>query len=360
MPDLPAPDDVTALTEEIHSNRWYTNFGPINGRFEDQMANFLAETGSPAMQVGTFSSATTGLELVLRAMDAPAGSKVLIPALTFPATALAVMNAGHEPLLADVDMEAWDLTAQTALEVHAKTPLAAVIPVAAFGRPIETGQWVDFQQKTGVPVLLDAAAALGQQSVPQELSAVFSLHATKPFGVGEGGLVVTGDGELLQKAKSLSNFGFLGAGGVVKAIGTNAKFGEYYAAVGLAQLERWSEVRDRRQQVLAMYMDRLGSLDNQIVLQQGVGDHIPAVFPIFVEGKAEAIHKALADAGVQTRFWYLPLLNNHPALAHLSIVGQGALKNSERLATGLVGLPFHAFLSESDIETVCNIVSDAI
>lgn len=360
VPDLPAPGEVTALAEEMHSNRWYTNFGPLNGRFESQMASFLAETGSPSMQVGTFSSATTGLELILKAMDLPAGSKILIPALTFPATALAVMNAGHEPLLADVDMESWDLTAKTALDIHTETPLAAVVPVAAFGRPIETSQWVAFQRKTGVPVMLDAAAALGQQHIPQELTAVFSMHATKPFGVGEGGLVVTGNADLLKQAKSLSNFGFLGPAGVVQTLGTNAKFGEYFAAVGLAQLDRWTEVQSRRAQILSWYMKKLGPLDNQIILQQGVGDHIPAVFPIFVEGKAEAIHKALAEAGVQTRFWYLPLLNNHPALSHLPIVGADGLRNSEKLATGLVGLPFHAFLSEGDVDIVCKIVSDTI
>jgi len=360
VPDLPAPSEMTALAEEMYTNRWYTNFGPINARFEEAMSEFLENGGSTATEVGTFSSATTGLELILRAMDLPAGGKVLVPALTFPATALAVMNAGLEPVLGDVNSESWDLSAETALAVHAETPLVAVMPVSAFGRPVETSQWQAFQNDTGVPVLLDAAAALGQQNVPQDLTAVFSLHATKPFGVGEGGLVVSGDGDLLKRAKSLSNFGFLGPAGVVQAVGTNAKFGEYYASVGLAQVDRWQEVQNRRQRVLDQYLDKLGSLNNQVTIQAGVGDHIPAVFPIFAEGKGEAIHKALADAGVQTRFWYLPLLNNHPALRHLKVVGPDALKVSEHLATGLVGLPFHAFLSESDIDTVCTVVSEAI
>jgi dTDP-4-amino-4,6-dideoxygalactose transaminase len=351
---------VSGWTEEIHSNRWYTNFGPLNQRFETAMQRFMADAGSPGLDVGTFSSATTGLELILKAMDLPERAKVLVPALTFPATALAVINAGHEPVLGDVHMGSWDLTAETALAIHASTPLGAVMPVSAFGRPIETRQWVDFQRKTGVPVLLDAAAALGQQPVPAELTAVFSLHATKPFGVGEGGLVATGDTELLKKAKSLSNFGFLGPAGVVQAIGTNAKFGEYYAAVGLAQIDRWDLVRSRRQRILDLYQAKLAKLGNRIVLQQGVGDFIPAVFPVYVPGKGKRIHEALAQKNIQTRYWYLPLLNKHPALADLPIVGPDGLKNSEVLAEGLVGLPFHAFLDEDDIDLICNIVSDSI
>jgi len=358
---MPEPSAIAPYLEEMHQNRWYTNFGPLAQRFEAAIADFMAETGSPGMHTGTFSSATTGLELMLRAMQLPKGGKVLIPALTFPATALAIMNAGLEPVFGDVDPFSWELTAKMADTAHSHSPLAAVMPVSAFGKPVETDQWLDFQQANSVPVLIDAAAVLGQQPVPSGLSAVFSLHATKPFGVGEGGLVVTSDIELLTRAKSLSNFGFVaGMTGVVQQAGTNAKFGEYYAAVGLAQIARWREVIEKRRRVAALYMDHIAPLCNRIRLQSGIENFVPAVFPIFAPGKANEIQAAMTAVGIQTRKWYLPLLYKHPALAHLQFAVPGeeaSVAACNELADGLIGLPFHAFLREDDIKKICAVLA---
>lgn len=360
---MPEPAAITPWLEEMHANRWYTNFGPLNRRFEKAMQAFFAEQGTPGLHVGTFSSATTGLELVLRAMQVPEGGKVLVPSLTFPATALAVKHAGLVPVLADVDPDSWELTPDIARRALAEQPFEAIMPVAAFGKPVPAEEWRDFQQETGVPVILDAAAVLGQQPVPEGVTAVFSLHATKPFGVGEGGLVVTSDEELLTRARSLSNFGFLGTAGVVQQAGTNAKFGEYYAAVGLAQLKRWSDVLERRKNVADMYRARLAGLNNRIRMQAGAEKFVPAVLPIYIEGKGQEVHQAMANAAIQTRRWYLPLLHLHPALTDVEIAGQREAEGliaANRLAEGLVGLPFHAFLSENDIDKICKVLAETV
>ncbi len=369
VPDLPDVAEVLPYLHEMQANRWYTNFGPLNQRFEAEMIDFFAAQGSSGLSVGTFSSATTALELVLRAMQLPRRGRVLIPALTFPATALAVINAGLEPVLGDVDPDSWELTANDAQAAHSDKPFVAVMPVAAFGKPVPVQAWQDFQRISGVPVILDAAAALGQQAVPTDLITVFSLHATKPFGVGEGGLIATSDTQLLARARSLSNFGFAGTGGVVQQAGTNAKFGEYYAAVGLAQLKRWPEVMDRRSAVNAAYRQRLAPFEGRIRLQAGSEDFTPAVFPVYVKDKAKAITQAMAAAGILTRHWYLPLLHNHPALSHLEAVKTGtdvktgadtALKACMQLEDSLIGLPFHGFLSDADIDRICQVLEQQL
>ncbi|NVK40225.1 MAG: DegT/DnrJ/EryC1/StrS family aminotransferase [Oceanospirillaceae bacterium] len=361
VPDLPTPSQVAPFLEEMHANRWYSNFGPIVTRFEAEMLRFLErENGASGCFVGTFSSATTALELALKAMQLTTDAKVLVPALTFPATALAVMNVGLTPVLADVDPDTWELTPEIAKAAMQEYACSAVIPVAAFGRPVESEPWVAFQKETGIPVLMDVAAALGQQQIDKELSYCFSLHATKPFGVGEGGLLVSGDENLVLRSRSLSNFGFQGTAGVVQQAGTNAKFGEYYAAVGLVQAQRWEEVMDRRREVLDHYAQGLGKLGNLVRLQKGTGEFIPAVFPIHVDGRAEAMVERLHGAGVQTRRWYLPPLYEHPALAHLKTIGNKAgepLPVCNELKKSLVGLPFHAFLSKQDISEICDIVA---
>lgn len=357
---MPNPSDVNPLLQEMYNNRWYTNFGPLNARFEAEMVEFLAESGSPGLSVGTFSSATTGLELILRAMRLPEGGKVLVPALTFPATALAVINAGLVPVLGDVDPYSWELTPEIAMYAHEKQDYVAVIPVAAFGKPVPTAGWQTFQRDTGIPVVLDTAAVLGQQQVPTDLTAVFSLHATKPFGVGEGGLVATSDVALLERAQSLSNFGFLGTAGVVQQIGTNAKFGEYYAAVGLTQIQRWPEVIERRRKVADVYLDKLSQFGNSIRLQAGVEGFVPAVLPIFAKGKGAEIFAAMTDNGIQTRHWYLPLLHKHPALDGVDVVNADGLMACDELGAGLVGLPFHSFLTCDDIDKICAVLAEVV
>jgi len=362
VPDLPAPDTVLPYLQEMHENRWYSNFGPLVKRFEAELKAFLErENGAEGCHVATFSSATTALELALKAMNLPAGANILVPAVTFPATALVVMNAGLTPVLADVDRETWELSPAIANAALAKDDYAAVIPVAAFGRPVDTAPWVAFQKETGVPVVLDVAAALGQQDIHKDMTYCFSLHATKPFGVGEGGLLVSGDEALITLSRSLSNFGFQGPAGVVQQAGTNAKFAEYFAAVGLVQAARWQEVAGRRQAVLDLYLAGLKKAGNAVTLQQGTGNFIPAVFPIYLPGKAEALVARMDEAGIQTRRWYLPPLYDHPALAHLPVADKetaAPFPVSEELRGGLVGLPFHAFLSNEDIKEICDLVAE--
>ncbi len=362
VPDLPAPAVVAPYLEEMHQNRWYSNFGPLVKRFEAEITSFLErENGASGCHVATFSSATTALELVLKAMRLPAGSKILVPALTFPATALAVLNVGLCPLLSDVDADTWELSPVIAHDAASKQDIAAVIPVAAFGKPVDDKAWLAFQKETGIPVVLDVAAALGQQSILPDLTYCFSLHATKPFGVGEGGLLVSGDEDLIARSRSLSNFGFMGSAGLVQQAGTNAKFGEYYAAVGLAQIGRWREVMGRRKAVLDRYETGLHKASNSIRLQSGTGDFIPAVFPVYAQGSAEALETRLKEAGIHTRRWYLPPLYEHPGLAGvegvdgLSPVG---FPVCEELKTSLLGLPFHGFLEQQDIDDICKIVAE--
>lgn len=360
VPDLPDPLDVQPYLADMHAARWYSNFGPLNTKFEAAMKQFLLK-GTPDLdiEVATFTSATAALEAALRALNLPDHGKVLIPAVTFPATALAVINAGLTPVFADVDADSWELMPHHA---RAFAGLVAVMPVSAFGKPVSVPAWEDFTRETGLPVIVDAAAALGQQVVSNHLHVCFSLHATKPFGVGEGGLLITPDKTLLHKCRSWSNFGFGEIDGVITRVGTNAKMGEFYAATGLAQMDRWETIFSRRQAVLDWYHQELAPLDNKIRFQKSDEGFVPATFMVHTDGKAKAIARALNEAGIHTRFWYLPPLYAHPALKDY-YTGKSITQDfpvAEELNTSLLGLPFHAFLTREDVAEICSIVSRLI
>ena len=363
MPDLPSPQDVTPFLEEMSAGRWYSNFGPLCQRFEQSMKAFLRTSDAqPEFSVVSFTSATTALEAALRVLGLPEGARILLPTLTFPATATAVINGGYVPVYADVCEECWELTPEIAKSMLAEQRIDAIMPVAVYGRPVDAGEWDRVVEETGLPVVVDAAAALGQQKIGRKAHYAFSLHATKPFGVGEGGLLVTCDEQIADQARSWSNFGFMGAGGVISQVGTNAKMGEFYAATGLAQLKRWDTVVARRTKVLEAYRNRLKSLDNVVVLQASDGDFLPATFVVRTQGKARAVAEHLKSKGIHTRYWYLPPLYEHPALARYAegLSPSEAFPVTEALKNDLIGLPFHSFLSTEDVDTVCSALEESL
>lgn len=332
----------------MEAARWYTNFGPLVQRFESEVRDRLF----PSFHVVTLSSATAALELTITALALPRGARVLLPSFTFPATATAVLRAGLVPVLGDVDAETWVLEPEQARSMVRSSEAALVIPVAAFGAPLPVDEWLRFTETTGVPVLFDAAAALGNQHLAGRSTAIFSLHATKAFAVGEGGLLVTADGDLAQRVRRLSNFGF--QRGVVSEAGCNAKLTELAAAVGLAQLERWPERRALRLALWRDYRARLAVLPG-IKLQQMRDNAVPVNVVIRSALGGERIVSGLAQQDIEARRWYCPPLHLHPAFAACPRVGpDGAtvLPMCDALARDSIGLPFHPFLERADIECI--------
>jgi dTDP-4-amino-4,6-dideoxygalactose transaminase len=357
VPDLPQAAELLPWLQRIDANRWYTNGGPLVREFEQRLCAFM-EAGRATSCV-TLSSGMSALELGLLALGIGAGRRVLLPALTFPATALAVTRCGAEPVLCDVSADHWAMTPAIAREALAYERVDAVMPVASFGCPLPADEWNEFARDTGVPVLADAAAALGAQKIGGYVHWAFSLHATKPMGVGEGGLFVSADGAVAEKVRRMANFSF-DHFVTCSRQGTNAKMSEYAAAVGLAQLERWPTLQRRRREVFEEYRCGLAALP-QVTLQPM--QQPPATFCVRLPADAAAVAASLAQAQIETRRWYLPPLNEHPAFAGVRCVGPGGserLPVTEDLATSLLGLPFHSRLSDDDVATVVDALATAV
>jgi dTDP-4-amino-4,6-dideoxygalactose transaminase len=349
IPDLPTAADLLPWLARIDANRWYTNSGPLVHEFEQRLSAFI-EGGGEAACV-TLASGMSALELGLHALGVGAGHRVLLPAVTFPATALAVSRCGAEPVLCDVCADTWTMTPAIAREALATEKFDVVMPVASFGCPLPAAEWDDFVRETRVPVFVDAAAALGVQSLGRRVHWAFSLHATKPLGVGEGGLFVSPDRVLAETVRRQANFSFFHR--VVHSRGgTNAKLSEYAAAIGLAQLERWPLLFERRRRVFDDYRGRLAQL-RQVRLQQLQSP--PATLCVRLPADVAAVAATLAEAGIETRRWYMPPLYEHPAYREARLLGPAGstrLPVTERLAASLLGLPFHTHLAGAEVEAV--------
>ncbi|WP_457320081.1 DegT/DnrJ/EryC1/StrS family aminotransferase [Roseateles sp. P5_E11] len=351
IPDLPCADALMPWLRRIDAARQYGNFGPLVRELEATLAAHwpvasIVPVGSD-LHVRTASSGTAALELAMAALDLPRGGEVLMPAFTFPATAAAALRQGLRVLFADVAEGSWQLSPVLAREVARHRRLALVMPVATFGRPLDAAAWDAFSKDTGVPVLMDAAAAFGNQAVGHRACAAFSLHATKPFGIGEGGLVATRDAALAERVARLSNFGF--EGGRAAAVAGNAKMSEYAAAVALCQWARRGALRERRRVRWPAYSALLDGLPG-VARQTGfdVGDALPANLVLMLPVAAAPVAAALAREGIETRRWYCPPLPAQPAFAACPVVGE--LPVTAALAGRSLGLPWHGFLTEADLD----------
>ena len=348
IPDMPRAEALAPYLARIDAARWYTNFGPLVRELEDKLRGHF----TPEDRVVTVSSGTAGLELALLGLGLPSQARVLLPDFTFVATATSIMRSGLRPVVGDVDERSWLLTPAIARRAIAARPVDAVMPVATFGCPQDADAWDRFSEETGLPVVIDAAGALGNQRAGRRAHAVFSLHATKSLGAGEGGFVVSRDAALIERIRRLSNFGIDVATGIVDRPGANAKLSEYHAAVALAALETWPARAAARRAKWRLFLDIMRETCPALVAQQRPETGTYTIAPLLLPLQAvpETVIDALSRAGVQTRRWYCPPLSRHPGFETVEMAG--VLKGVESVSGRVLGVPFHLELSEAELRRV--------
>jgi dTDP-4-amino-4,6-dideoxygalactose transaminase len=347
-PKLPAADRLLPYLREIDASRWYSNHGPLSRRFEARLAEHAAAASGDDVVV--VSNATAALTAALLALDVAPGSLCMMPAWTFAASAHAVLNAGLIPWFVDVGAENGELAPQAAQHHAAAAPgrLGAVLAVSVFGRPVDAHAWDAFRRRTGVPVVIDAAAGFDVVRA-SPVPTVVSLHATKVLGVGEGAFLVCADTAHVHAVRERINFGFTDTR-EARVAAANAKLSEYAAAVGLAALDEWPSARAAFERVAREYR---AAFENaaQIRLQAGYGTQWVSATAIveLPPSRLAAAEDALAAAGFGTRRWWGAGLARHRAFASCP---RSALPVTESLAAATLGLPCSADLAAPAIRRI--------
>jgi dTDP-4-amino-4,6-dideoxygalactose transaminase len=354
-PRLPNRQALASYLAEIDENRWYSNFGPLERRFEAKLGKYF---GLGERQTVCVANGTQALSISLKSVARFPVGYCLMPSFTFAATPHAAVSAGLEPYFLDVDPVTWALDPRELLSLlpGLEAPIAAVVPVAPFGAAVDIEAWDEFQNVTGIPVVIDAAAGFDNARCGESLVMV-SLHATKVMGIGEGGLVLCRDAQIAERVRAGRNFGFMGER-VAEFPGINAKLSEYGAAVGLAALAEWPETRlafldvVRRYQKIFSDVAGVGfapgflaggaSSTCNIVLERPIASHVIA---------------SLMHDGIEARRWWNLGCHNEPAFAGCRREG---LKVTMDLGRKVVGLPFYRDLDNDQIEQVRNSLARAL
>jgi dTDP-4-amino-4,6-dideoxygalactose transaminase len=345
-PRLARAEDIAPYLARIDASRRYSNAGPLLAELEARLARHF---GVEPEQVACIANATLGLLLCLLARDIRPGGRCLLPSWTFEATAVAVQAAGLEPWFHDVAEESWALKASDLLDALAGMPApVAVIAVSPFGAALELAEWDSFAERSGIPVIVDAAAGFDSLR-PSRTPAVLSLHATKLLSTGEGGAVISTDTSFVARIRTLANYGFEPVRRITRA-GLNAKMSEYGAAVGLAELDRWPSKRRAVVAAVRVYRESLADCER---LAFAPGFDETAVQPtcnVRVQGlSAGALVDSLSGAGIGARKWWGEGCHRHPAFAACP---RFALPVTESLADSVVGLPFYPGIAAGEIERV--------
>ncbi|QYR19857.1 aminotransferase class I/II-fold pyridoxal phosphate-dependent enzyme [Paenibacillus sp. sptzw28] len=356
-PNLVSKDDYLDLLAEIDASRIYSNYGPMNDRFEQRLT---AELFDGTGRLTTVNNATTGLILAISRCKRPGGKYALMPSFTFPAAPLAALWCGLEPYFIDIRQGDWCMD-ETKLE-EAVTLLAGqaavIVPYAAFGTCMDLSAYSRWL-KSGIPVVVDAAASIGssgrhgQFGKGFEGAVIYSFHATKTFGIGEGGLVYSADEELIADIRRASNFGFSDARESAMQ-GMNGKLPEYAAAVGLATLARFNGKIAERQRVSGLYLKQLskhGLMKRGWRMQKVSGRIAPSFLPVLCpENQQNTVYlKGLADLGVQARSYFHPACHEQLMFRHCP---SGTLETTEQISGRILSLPLWEEMKTEHVERI--------
>ena len=329
--------------------------GPFGARFERGIADLVGRREAIAC-----SSGTAGLHMCVRALGIGPGDEVLTTPFSFVASANCLLYERAVPKFIDIEEDSLGMDpGLLAGAVTSKT--RAVLPVHVFGRPCRIGETVAFARERGLPVIEDACEGLGSTMDGTPLGAfgdvaVFAFYPNKQVTTGEGGMVVTDDERLGETMRSLRNQGRDRDGQWLRHVqlGYNYRLDELSAAVGVAQLERFDELRRGRARAAAGYERAFSGRSWLRLPHAGNGEAVDwFVYVVRLEDGIDrgAVMERLGAAGVSTRPYFSPL-HLQPLYRDMFGYQPGDFPVTERVAASTLALPFSSRLTDEDVEHV--------
>lgn len=357
MIHIAAPDlrgqESTYVARAVEST-WISSAGAFIAEFEAAFASLVG-----VKHVIATNNGTTAMHLALAGLGVGPGDEVIVPSLTYIATANAVSYCGATPVLADVDPATMNLSPAD-FERRITPRTKAVVPVHLYGQPADMVAINAIADRHGIAVVEDAAEAHGARvgdSVVGSLGRVgaFSFFGNKIVTTGEGGAVTTDDDELAAHLRLLRGQGMDTTRRYwFEVIGFNYRMTNVAAAIGVAQLERFDEMLGRRAQIGRLYSDLLRHVPGIILPADVPGTtRVDWLFTVRLGGsdadRRNAVIEALAARGIETRPVFYPLHIMPPYF-----VEDGQFPGSETAGAEGISLPTHSLLSDEDVREVCS------
>lgn len=348
--------ELLYVTDCIVSN-WISSSGKYVGQFEDLFADYCGSRYAVAA-----SSGTTALHLALLALGIGPGDEVIVPSLTFIATANAVTYTGAKAIFVDSETDTWNIDPK--LIEKAITPnTKAIIPVHLYGHPADMDPILEIARKYKLAVIEDAAEAHGAQYKGKKVGSmgdigVFSFYGNKIITTGEGGMIVTDSPDIAERVRLFRDHGMLPSKRYWHTVlGYNYRLTNIQAAIGLAQVERIGSIVQAKLDIARRYGEQLNGIKGIVCPPQAKwAKNVYWLYSVLVEKEygisRDDLIRELSSMHIDTRPFFLPA-HTQPIYhtgQHLAV--------AQDLASKGLSLPSSAGLREYEVDRVCKAIRE--
>ncbi|HBY92829.1 MAG: DegT/DnrJ/EryC1/StrS family aminotransferase [Ardenticatenaceae bacterium] len=358
---IPVAEVILGEAEKRYVNEcldttWISSLGRFVTQFEEGFAAFCGSQYG----IATFNG-TTALHLALAVLGIGEGDEVIVPSLTFVATANAVYYARATPVFVDSERQYWQMD-PAAVEAVITPRTRAIIPVHLYGHPVDMDPILDLAERRGLWVIEDAAEAHGARYKGRRVGSLghfgsFSFYGNKIITTGEGGMLTTDDADYAARAAWLRDHGMDKERRYWHPeIGFNYRMTNIQAALGCGQLERIEQVLLAKRQLAAWYNERLGEIPGlSLPAEAPWAENVYWMYSIVVEDafgpNRDELAAELRAAGIDSRPFFYPIHVMPPYRTgqHLPV--------AEDLAVRGLNLPSSPALSEDQVDYICQTIS---
>jgi dTDP-4-amino-4,6-dideoxygalactose transaminase len=347
---------------KVMESRWLT-MGDLTRQFETQFSEFIG-----CKHAFVVSNGTTALHLANVALNIGPGDEVLVPSLTFVATANSILYCGATPVFVDITSENDFNISPDDIEKKISQKTKAIMVVHYAGYPCDMSRIMDIAQQHGLSVIEDVAHAPGASINGKTCGTFgrcgcFSFFSNKNMATGEGGMLVTDDDKIAEKLKLIRSHGMTtltldrykghAYSYDVVELGYNYRTSEMVSAIGIVQLKKLTAKNKRREELVNLYRTLLSRVDKIIVpFDKHPGNSSYHIFPILLDRGVDRqkLMEYLKENGIQTSIHYPPI---HQFTYHRKLNTKNPnLPFTEDIANREVTLPLYPQMSNSDVEII--------
>tara|TARA_Y100000310_G_C20616638_1_gene780995 strand:+ start:205 stop:1347 length:1143 start_codon:yes stop_codon:yes gene_type:complete len=364
-----ALSDIDFNSEEMNKisavvkSKWIS-MGEVTKEFEQKFLNYLGVKHALAV-----ASGTAALHMANLVLGVKSGDEIILPSLTFVATANSVLYTGAKPVFADVESKSNFSISPKSIEEKITKKTKAIIVVHYAGYPCDMKQIMDIAKENNLFVIEDAAHAPGSKFSGKKLGSIgdigcFSFFSNKNLVAGEGGMIVTNDDRLAEKIKKIRSHGMTSLSWDrhkghafsydVTDLGYNYRTNEIASALGLCQLEKLDKNNEKRKELSILYRKYLENAEGITLPYNNVKEKSSChLFPVILDEKINRnrFMEFLKKNGIQSSIHYPPI---HLFSYYRKRFGfnKGLLPLTEFIGEREVTLPLHPLLKEEDIKYI--------
>lgn len=350
---------------------WISSEGAFVKEFEEKFSSYLGLKYGVAICNGT-----AALETALYGIGVKKDDEVIMPSFTIISCAIAAIRLGAKPVLVDIEPETWTLdVSQIESKITDKTK--AIMPVHIYGHPVDMDPVFELAARYNLKIVEDAAEVHGAEYLSKAKGnkwlkcgsmgdvAAFSFYANKIITTGEGGMVVTDDPVIAERAASYRNLCFKPEKRFYHTeLGYNFRMSNLQAAIGVAQLERIEELISIKRTLGKYYRQRLSSIPSvRFQVEKPYARSVYWMYSIELDEAsgidAETMMAKLNEKGIDSRPFFMGL-HAQPVLQEMGLFKNEKYPHTERAYKQGLYLPSGLALTEPQIDIVCNAIDEII